>query len=52
MAVGAMQLVGAIYLMLVIVRDISNERRATSCFFGMFESDDQILSYICSAFQL
>uniref|UniRef100_A0A0E0PAV2 Uncharacterized protein n=1 Tax=Oryza rufipogon TaxID=4529 RepID=A0A0E0PAV2_ORYRU len=39
MAVGAMQLVGAIYLMLVIVRDISNERRATSCFFGQDEAD-------------
>uniref|UniRef100_A0A0E0KS55 Uncharacterized protein n=1 Tax=Oryza punctata TaxID=4537 RepID=A0A0E0KS55_ORYPU len=39
MAVGAMQLVGAIYLMLVIVRDLSNERRATSCFFGQDEAD-------------
>ncbi|XP_040379409.1 uncharacterized protein LOC102717245 isoform X2 [Oryza brachyantha] len=39
MAVGAMQLVGAIYLMFVIVRDLSNERRATSCFFGQDEAD-------------
>jgi hypothetical protein len=35
MAVGALQLVAAIYLMFVIVRDLSNERRSTSCFFGM-----------------
>ncbi|KAL6838280.1 hypothetical protein ACP4OV_031908, partial [Aristida adscensionis] len=35
MAVGALQLVAAIYLMFVIVRDISKERRSTSCFFGM-----------------
>ncbi|KAM3387818.1 hypothetical protein ACQJBY_010572 [Aegilops geniculata] len=34
MAVGALQLVGAIYLMLVIVSDLPNERRPTSCFFG------------------
>uniref|UniRef100_A0ACD5UT02 Uncharacterized protein n=1 Tax=Avena sativa TaxID=4498 RepID=A0ACD5UT02_AVESA len=34
MAVGALQLVGAIYLMFVIVRDLPNERRPTSCFFG------------------
>ncbi|XP_044966968.1 diacylglycerol lipase-beta-like isoform X4 [Hordeum vulgare subsp. vulgare] len=34
MAVGALQLVGAIYLMFVIVSDLPNERRPTSCFFG------------------
>uniref|UniRef100_A0ACD5UCB8 Uncharacterized protein n=2 Tax=Avena sativa TaxID=4498 RepID=A0ACD5UCB8_AVESA len=34
MAVGALQLVGAIYLMFVIARDLPNERRPTSCFFG------------------
>ncbi|KAL5213670.1 hypothetical protein ABZP36_002822 [Zizania latifolia] len=39
MAVGAMQLVGAICLMFVIVRDLSNERRETSCFFGQDEAD-------------
>ncbi|KAL5216203.1 hypothetical protein ABZP36_007604 [Zizania latifolia] len=39
MAVGAMQLVGAIYLMFVIVRDLSNERRAANCFFGQDEAD-------------
>jgi hypothetical protein len=38
MAVGALQLVAAIYLMFVIVRDLSKERRSTSCFFGMFET--------------
>jgi hypothetical protein len=37
MAVGALQLVGAMYLMFVIVRDLPNGRRSTSCFFGMFE---------------
>jgi hypothetical protein len=37
MAVGASQLASAIYLMFVIVRDLSKERRSTSCFFGMFE---------------
>jgi hypothetical protein len=36
MAVGALQLVGAMYLMFVIVRDLPNGRRSTSCFFGMF----------------
>ena len=40
MAVGALQLVGAIYLMFVIVSDLPNERRPTSCFFGMFELVD------------
>lgn len=35
MAIGALQLVAAIYLMFVIVRDLSKERRSTSCFFGM-----------------
>ncbi|KQJ83283.1 sn1-specific diacylglycerol lipase beta isoform X3 [Brachypodium distachyon] len=39
MAVGALQLVGAIYLMFVIVRDLPNERRSTSCFFGQDEND-------------
>lgn len=39
MAVGALQLVAAIYLMFVIVRDLSNERRSTSCFFGQDEAD-------------
>lgn len=34
MAVGALQLVGAMYLMFVIVRDLPNGRRSTSCFFG------------------
>ena len=40
MAVGALQLVGAICLMFVIARDLPNERRPTSCFFGMFELVD------------
>jgi hypothetical protein len=35
MAVGALQLVAATYIMFVIVRDLSKERRSTSCFFGM-----------------
>ncbi|CAN6276109.1 unnamed protein product [Urochloa humidicola] len=39
MAVGALQLVAAIYLMFVIVRDLSKERRSTSCFFGQDEAD-------------
>uniref|UniRef100_A0A0D9W6I3 Uncharacterized protein n=1 Tax=Leersia perrieri TaxID=77586 RepID=A0A0D9W6I3_9ORYZ len=39
MAVGAMQLFGAIYLIYVIVRDLSDKRRATSCFFGQDETD-------------
>ncbi|KAL6650937.1 hypothetical protein ACP70R_009862 [Stipagrostis hirtigluma subsp. patula] len=39
MAVGALQLVAAIYLMFVIVRDISNERRPSSCFFGQDEAN-------------
>ncbi|XP_062184314.1 uncharacterized protein LOC133888178 isoform X2 [Phragmites australis] len=38
-AVGALQLVAAIYLMFVIVRDLSQERRSTSCFFGQDEAD-------------
>jgi hypothetical protein len=37
MAVGASQLASAIYLMFVIVRDLSKERRSVSCFFGMFD---------------
>jgi hypothetical protein len=40
MAVGALQLVGAMYLMFVIVKDLPNGRRSTSCFFGMFELVD------------
>ncbi|KAK3142236.1 hypothetical protein QOZ80_4BG0343990 [Eleusine coracana subsp. coracana] len=39
MAVGALQLVAASYLMFVIVRDLSKERRSTSCFFGQDEAD-------------
>lgn len=39
MAVGALQLVAAIYLMFVIVRDLSKERRSASCFFGQDEAD-------------
>ncbi|XP_066348411.1 uncharacterized protein [Miscanthus floridulus] len=39
MAVGALQLVAATYLMFVIVRDLSKERRSTSCFFGQDEAD-------------
>ncbi|XP_039773321.1 diacylglycerol lipase-beta-like isoform X2 [Panicum virgatum] len=39
MAVGVLQLVAAIYLMFVIVRDLSKERRSTSCFFGQDEAD-------------
>ncbi|KAJ1271624.1 hypothetical protein BS78_06G141500 [Paspalum vaginatum] len=38
-AVGALQLVAAIYLMFVIVRDLSKERRSASCFFGQDEAD-------------
>jgi hypothetical protein len=36
-AVGALQMLAAIYLMFVIVKDLSKERRSESCFFGMFE---------------